>query len=412
MADHIRSPLPPSPDPAPAVPTVTQLTSSRVAAALGGRGSQTLGHETNLARAPLWDVRPRPVQLELIAPSVLYGRQFRQVAGQPLTVADQRLFAELTTQYLREGCPADRRVKFSLGSAARLIGHESIGGETRRLVRGSLGRLRSVTVESALRAPDGHEEALLWGLLDRAFVTTRGGGQGWVTLSEEIAQLLQAGSVTFLHAPTWDAITAADSVAGRLWTFLEAESLREPRRYSLFAGPPKGLTEERNLPAVAELLRLEHWSERWRVAQRVRQACLVLTRHDLRYQADLVKGRAVGMWRLEVARSPRVTMPATGLPQAVLTAWRRTYQGRLPSPRQTKVLQEVLARRPSEWVATQLSTGGGDPLRRLLAADTALSRSRLESAAVAEAAWAEEKAAEATTLEPIGAILRRLAHPE
>jgi hypothetical protein len=51
-------------------------------------------------------------------------------------------------------------------------------------------------------------------------------------------------------------------VAGRLWTFLEAESLREPRRGSLFAGPPKGLSEERNLPAVAELLRLDHWSER------------------------------------------------------------------------------------------------------------------------------------------------------
>ena len=118
------------------------------------------------------------------------------------------------------------------------------------------------------------------------------------------------------------------------------------------------------------------------------------------------------MWRLEVARCPRVPMPTSGLPEAVLAAWRRSYQGRLPSPRQTEALQEVLTRRPLEWVAAQLSPGGGDSLRRLLAADSSLSRSRLESAAVAEAAWAEEKAAEATTLEPIGAILRRLVQPQ
>ncbi len=40
--------------------------------------------------------------MELIAPTVLYGRQLRQVAGHALTVADQRLYAELTTRYIRE----------------------------------------------------------------------------------------------------------------------------------------------------------------------------------------------------------------------------------------------------------------------------------------------------------------------
>src|SRR5438105_1616027 len=42
------------------------------------KGVRTLGHETNLARAPLWSARDRPVQLSLIAPTVLYGHQFRQ----------------------------------------------------------------------------------------------------------------------------------------------------------------------------------------------------------------------------------------------------------------------------------------------------------------------------------------------
>lgn len=57
---------------------------------------------TELPRVPLWDIRVRPIQMELIAPTVLYGRQLRQVAGHALTVADQRLYAELTTRYIRE----------------------------------------------------------------------------------------------------------------------------------------------------------------------------------------------------------------------------------------------------------------------------------------------------------------------
>ena len=50
------------------------------AAALRAKGPHTLGHETNLARAPAWDARRRPVQLDLMTPSVLYGRRFHQVA--------------------------------------------------------------------------------------------------------------------------------------------------------------------------------------------------------------------------------------------------------------------------------------------------------------------------------------------
>ena len=109
----------------------------------------------------------------------------------------------------------------------------------RRRVRRALGGRRSVTAEIARRAPEGREETLPWGHLGRAFLPTRSGRQRWVTTAEGISQLAQAGSVTFLHAQEWDTISAADSVAGRLWIFLETESLREPRRYSLFAGPPR-----------------------------------------------------------------------------------------------------------------------------------------------------------------------------
>ena len=369
----------------------------------------TLGHETNLARAPLWDIRARPVQLELIAPAILYGRKFVQVAGQPLTVTDQRLFAELTTLYVRAQCPEHRRIPFSLGWAARVIGHETLGGETRRLVRASLSRLRSVTVESALREPDGHETVLGWGLVDRYLTTSRGGGTGSVTLSEEIAHLLQAGSVTYLHAPTWDAIAREDTVAGRLWTFLEAEDLRGVRRYSLFAGPPGGLDEERNMPAIADLLRLD-WSKRRNVAGRVTLACEVICRHDPRYSLELVKSRGTGMWRLEATRNLRVSASSSaGIPSTVLSAWRHAHRGRRPSARQLAALREILSRRPASWVAAQIEDGGGDPFRHLLVADSELSRSRLAQASAAEEAWVAEKQSLEAGMEAVGEIMKRIA---
>ena len=373
------------------------------------KGPDTLGHETNLARAPLWEVRSRAVQLELIAPSILYGHQFRQVAGQRVTVSDQRLFAEITTGYVRSGCREDRRVPFSLGWAAKVLGYGTLGGETRRLVRSSLSRLRSVTVESALREPGGHETVAGWGLVDRYLTTTRGGGLGSVTLSEEVARLLRAGSVTYLHGPTWDAIAAQDAVAGRLWTFLEAEEVSHGRRYSLFAGPQNGLDEERNMPAVADLLRLD-WSKRRNVADRVRQACEVIRDHDPRYTLSLVKGRGLGMWRLEVARGPHTPSgTASPLPPEVMSAWRRRYRGRRPSSRQVAVVREVLARHPAEWVASTFEKSSGDALRELLDADSGLSRARLASALAAERTWASEKAEATVSVETVGAILRRMA---
>jgi hypothetical protein len=154
----------------PSSPPITTL--------LLSKGRNTLGHETNLARSPIWHARPRAPEDDTVVAPVLFGHPFRNVEGRPLTTTDQRLFAHLTTTYVRLGCPADRQVPFSLSEAAGALGHEVLGGKQRSLVRASLGRLRSATFESAIRHADGHETVLGWGLIDSYLVTTKGNGKG------------------------------------------------------------------------------------------------------------------------------------------------------------------------------------------------------------------------------------------
>ena len=366
------------------------------------KGRSTLGHETNLARAPIWHARPRSADGETVVTPILFGHPFRKVEGRTLTTTDQRLFAHLTTSYIRIGCPASRQVPFSLGDAASAVGHEMLGGKQRSLVRASLGRLRSVTFESALRHADGNETVLGWGLIDSYLVTTRGGGKGWVKLSEAVASLLQEGSVTFLHAPTWEAICAEDEVAGRLWSFLESENLGRGWRYSLFAPEGSMASPAPSMPPIAQVLQLSWSSRRRRVAQRVREACSVIEEHDKRYRLSLSTGKHEGSWVLTCSRTqaPRALSPQS-LPEMVLRAWRLAYRSHLPSARQRAVIVELLTRRSPEWIAERLGEGSDstDRFRRVLDADGALSARSLTAARRAEEHWAEEKEHESASAE-------------
>jgi hypothetical protein len=390
------------PIPPPEPPEVTQR--------LREKGRETLGHETNLARAPV--IGGRSVQLELKVPTVLYGRQFRQVSGQALTAADQRLYAELTTKYVLAGCPENHRVAFSLGEAARLLGHATLGGETRRLVRSSLLRLKAITIESALRDPAGGEDVMGWGLLDWYRTTTRGGGMGSVAISEQIAFLLQRGSITYLNAPTWDAISAQDQIAGRLWTFFEAENLMTMRRYQLFAAPPGSIAEERNMPAIAELLRLD-WGARAPVAFRVRRALAVIARTDTRYQLQLIRGRKAGMWRVEAVRTKYIGgRPKDVLPPGVMAAWRGAYAKRRPSKKQVGVLREIIEQRGSLWVAARLSEEYPDPFRALMELDQAQRTTDHAAIIVREREWENQKRAEATDAHRLGDLFSGIFPPD
>lgn len=378
-----------------------------VRAAGGGR---RVAHERNLGRAAIWHARPAESSL-LPAPSVLYGREFRQVDGRPLTGADQRLLAELTTRWLDSGSPSDGRVRFTLGDAARAQGHRLPGGEQRRAVRDSLNRLARCRILSTVRHGDGHETEWDWGLLSSFGTTSRAGGRGAAVLSEEVRTLLIGDSITWLDARVWDAIARDDEIAARLWVFLETENFAGARtwRYHLFDNDAR-----RSLPSVAQLLRLDHWATRKTVAHRVRAACRVIAGNDGRYTLDLLS-ISPGHWRLEVGKSAGTQTSAAAshqLPDEVLSAWRAAYRQHLPSARQAAALLEILGRQPvDEVVATLRSARRADPFRSLMVQDRRCSKERVADARRAEDAWAAAKAREVAGAQRLRDILAEALRP-
>jgi hypothetical protein len=384
-------------------------------------GPETLGHETNLARAPMWAARAsaKPVQLALLSgPLVMHAVDFRQVEGPQLTVADQRLVAELTTRFLLEGCPVSRVVNLTLTEAAEALGYAGGPdcGEGRRAAKRSLARIRSVTFSSALSADERFPT--IWGLIDNADPISPQGGRprlnrdaGLVTLNKRLAQLLRDGHVTFLHYPTWDTIAREDAIAGRLWCYLEAERISTGWNYSLFSAPGDGSGDERYMPAIADLLLLD-WPHRRQIAARIRRACQVIAQLDTRYHLDVLKSKTAGMWYLRVHRASRVQRRATGpLPLSVHRGWRTAYGPRKPSGKQVTVLVELAGRRGADWVGEQLAaTPEGDPFGATMNRDRELSGRAMSEARRQERGWQRTKDREsAAAPESLAAIIQRVA---
>ena len=411
MSQSTSQPQPPPPD----VPSAT--------AQLRVQGAHTLGHETSLARSPMWAARAsaKPVQLALLSgPLVLHGVGFRQVEGAQLTVADQRLVAELTTRFLLDGCPTTRAVNITLTEAASALGFEggADGGEGRHAAKRSLARIRSVTFSSALSSDERFPS--VWGLIDDADPIAPHGGRprrvreaGYVTLGRRLAALLRAGHVTFLHYPTWDAIAREDALAGRLWCYLETDRITSWWNYSLFASPKDGHDDERYMPAIADMLLLD-WPLRRQIAARIRRAAGVIARLDPRYDLEILRSKTAGMWYLRARRSgPNAARLQGTLPVAVRRGWQRAYGVRLPSSKQNAVLNEIAQRRGADWVGEQLSAfadSSEDALRATMDGDRRASSAALTAAKRAECEWQAAKARESSTAEEsLAGIIRALA---
>ena len=273
----------------------------------------TVAMETNLARLPVFSaVSSTGLQLALplawTAGSLYRGPVRIVEASGPLTVPDMRLLAHAIKRYAERGCPEDRCAPFTLNEASRWSGHRGKGGRQIRLVRDALLRMRATAIESQVRHADGHTDALVWGLIDRGWTTDAVDREGgYVTLSEELARLVREGSLTYLHAPTLDALAGRDEVAARLWVYLEAETIDPDGHWSrlLYSAPEREPERERDTPAIADLLRLSGWERRSNVKARVDRAMRVVSTVDPRYRYTLARGggrRERGMWTLAVAR--------------------------------------------------------------------------------------------------------------
>lgn len=372
-----------------------------IVALLAAKGPDTLASETNLCRAPIFWARERLGSL--IPYPMLYRLEIKQTSGRVLSEGDHRVFADIITRWLRANCPDDRTVEYTLADAAAALGLRTDSGRTRELARNSLIRLRGATYQSRLRHRSGVEVSCVWGHLDTVVLVQRSGRRdGHVVISGVVATLVAEGMVTWLHAPTWDALRERDGLAARLWTFLEAEDLRGSRSYSIFG---RG-GASRSLPAIADLLGLSD-ARSARVVRRVAAACEVVADCDHRYSASVVAALGGDKWHVEVQRArgragidpaAEASPDPSGLPAVVMTAWRRAYSWRRPSAKQIEVLGELLTRwGPDELVAI-LQSGEGDPLARATVTDTGRSRSRHDGEAArvheVEADHAREAAGE------------------
>ena len=278
---HVSDP-PPQERSAPLPELAGETESNVVALRLQGRASASTSAPNQLVTIP-----------------GLFAEPFWKPTGPTLGAADQRWFAELTTRWLHNGCPADLRVSFGLYEALKFLGLPKDASPLEP-VRASLQRLRCCTVVSRTRRRQEPEEAVVWGLVDRASVA---GTAGWADLSREVAEHLQRGTVVHLDASTWDRLRERDELAARLWGFLETQEMPTlGRRYELFSAPLQGSARRRSLPALAEMTGIDDDVLRRQAVERVRRAAAILVELDSRYAAEVVRTGPPGMWRLEVRR--------------------------------------------------------------------------------------------------------------
>jgi hypothetical protein len=373
-------------------------------------GPRTLGQDVALVRSPIWHLVSRTLTSdELVSPS---GPLVR-VAGPSLTIGDQRLFAELFTRWARAGFPSDHRVSFTIADLAHALGLER-GGKQYAIVRASLRRLTGAVFADV--QPDGRYESETGGALLASYHTrSRPGTPSSAVFNERSARTLLRHPMTYLDAPTWDAIMARDALAARLWVWLEGERIREEWRWSLFpdsrAPVVLGLQPPtRRTTPVAHLLTIQSWSRRRKIVERIRTAARTVVDVDRRYDLEVRPSVSdTGNYVLVCRRAakPSRADPDRDASADATAAWHSISPRRRLSHKQMSVLRDLIA----EWGATRIvdaltaAAGSSDPFARLLHAVAAWRDSQ-------EADWRAAKAKEeddaAATLRAIHA---RLAEP-
>lgn len=274
------------------------------------KGPQTRLVETNVARTPVFSLSPR---------GVASGSRWRVVGSLykspveistpmgSLSVRDALSLMEVTTDYVRLGGPDDRVVPLSLNDYAERLGYGSKGGHTLSLVASSIDRLTAVVIRQRILVRTSHAD-VLWHLIDRWDRVGRGSRQlGAVRLSQEYAELVDRGNVTYLDSRILDQLTCLPRIgmlATRLYIFLASEQGLGNRywRYSVFPVRTDAAPFSQS-PAIVDLVGLTD-GRRQRTLEKLRQAAAAIEAADPRYEVVVAPARTVGQANL-VARRTR-----------------------------------------------------------------------------------------------------------
>lgn len=97
------------------------------------------------------------------------------------------------------------------------------------------------------------------------------------------------------------------------------------------------------MPSIAQTLQLNWNSCQRRVAQRVREACAAIERHDSRYCLSFATGSQPGTWVLTCMRTQaKWRGRSAAIPEVLIRAWRECNRSHLQSWKQRSVLMEGL----------------------------------------------------------------------
>ena len=262
-------------------------------------------YDVNLARLPVFSssqarAEPRVDQIPLVA-GHLYDRPVVVAAGRASN-RDAFLLFTFAARFHDLGCPSENRVDFSLAEAARLLGSVAVGGSQRRLVRRSLLRLQTLSIQCLLRTVEHGEVAFTGGFVDHSVVTSRGRGRGWIQFSALFADWLRDSWKSSVDPGLSLLLITADEYAWRLWLFLECERIGTEFTYGVFETGGW-------VPAIADLLRMgDH--VRSRALRRLKAALLTIERADPAYRFELTADR-VGQHWLKVRRDRRLRAAVT-----------------------------------------------------------------------------------------------------
>jgi hypothetical protein len=269
---------------------------------------RAIGLPIDLARGPVFSPRAgesEDVQLTLTTTVLgsLHNKPFTIATKDGLPeVRDGLLLSELIKRYVDQGLPESRNVTVTTTELCEAAGYATRGGRQFRLAVDALIRLRSATLENAVRMEDGSHANYVWGMVDAGWMRSGPQGSGQVRLSEELVGMVRRGLLVYYDRETLRGMVAADRYAARLWMFLEAEALGDTRRrYSIFSAPTGAPPAERDTPAIADVLDLREkrrpddptgWGRRRDIVRRIRKAAAVLSELDPRYTITVEQAKS------------------------------------------------------------------------------------------------------------------------